>query len=72
MISITENLSENSKETSEMLDRKSILKEFNISESTFTRWCQNKELLFPKIKINRRVYSKRDDLNKWINNFKQY
>ncbi len=72
MISITENLSENSKETSEMLDRKSILKEFNISESTFTRWCQNKELSFPKIKINRRVYCKRDDLNKWIDNFKQY
>jgi len=72
MISITENLSENNQETSEMLDRKSILKEFNISESTFTRWCQNKELLFPKIKINRRVYCKRDDLNKWINNFKQY
>ena len=70
MISITENLSENSKETSEMLDRKSILKEFNISESTFTRW--NKEFSFPKIKINRRVYVLRDELNKWINNFKQY
>ena len=68
MISITENLSENSKETSEMLDRKSILKEFNISESTFTRWCKN--LNFPKIKINRRVFVKRDDLNNWINNYR--
>ena len=72
MISITENLSENNQETSEMLDRKSILKEFNISESTFTRWCQNEKLSIPKIMINRRVYVKRDDLNKWINNFKQY
>lgn len=69
MISILNNISEEDKGVSQILDRKSLIKEFNISESTFTRWCKNEN--FPKIKVNRRVFVKRDDLNNWIDNYRQ-
>ena len=49
MISILKNISDDKKEVSEILDRKSVLKELNISESTFTRYCRYNDL--PKIKI---------------------
>ena len=69
MISILKNISEENKQVSQILDRKSLIKEFNISESTFTRWCNNEN--FPKIKVNRRVFVKRDDLNNWIDNYRR-
>ena len=69
MISILKNIDTNNREVSEYLDRKSVIKELNISESTFTRFC-NKEN-FPKIKVNRKVIVKRDDMNNWLENYKK-
>jgi len=69
MISIFDNIKSEKRELSEILDRKSLIKEFNISESTFTRWCKNEN--FPKIKVNRRVFVKREDLNDWIDNYRR-
>ena len=69
MISILKNISDDKKEVSEILDRKSVLKELNISESTFTRYCRYNDL--PKIKVNRKVFVKRDDLNSWLDSYKK-
>ena len=69
MISILKNISEENKQISQILDRKSVIKELNISESTFTRYCNNNN--FPKIKVNRRVFVKREDLNNWLDNYKR-
>ena len=69
MISILKNIDSNNREVSEYLDRKSVLKELNISESTFTRYCRYND--FPKIKVNRKVIVKRDDLNNWLDNYKR-
>jgi len=68
MISILKNIDTNNREVSEYLDRKSVIKELNISESTFTRFCNNEN--FPKIKVNRKVIVKRDDMNNWLENYK--
>ncbi len=68
MIEILKNVANENRELSPIMDRKSVLKEFNISESTFSRWANLEN--FPKIKINRRVFVKRVDLNNWLENYK--
>jgi len=68
MISILNNISEEKKNLSEYLDRKSVCKELNISETTFTNYVNTKNL--PKIKVNRRVFVKRVDLNSWLDSYK--
>ena len=68
MISILNNISEENRNLSEYLDRKSVCKELNICETTFTNYVNNKNL--PKIKVNRRVFVKRDDLNNWLDSYK--
>ena len=68
MISILKNISEENKNLSEYLDRKSVCKELNICETTFTNYVNTKNL--PKIKVNRRVFVKRDDLNNWLDTYK--
>ena len=68
MISILNNISEENRNLSEYLDRKSVCKELNICETTFTNYVNTKNL--PKIKVNRRVFVKRDDLNNWLDTYK--
>ena len=68
MISILNNISEENRNLSEYLDRKSVCRELNISETTFTNYVNTKNL--PKIKVNRRVFVKRDDLNNWLDSYK--
>ena len=68
MISILNNISEENRNLSEYLDRKSVCKELNICETTFTNYVNTKNL--PKIKVNRRVFVKRDDLNNWLDSYK--
>ena len=68
MISILKNISEENRNLSEYLDRKSVCKELNICETTFTNYVNTKNL--PKIKVNRRVFVKRDDLNNWLDSYK--
>ena len=68
MISILNNISEENRNISEYLDRKSVCKELNICETTFTNYVNTKNL--PKIKVNRRVFVKRVDLNNWLDSYK--
>ena len=65
---IFKNVSEENRKLSEYLDRKSVCKELNICETTFTNFVNNKNL--PKIKVNRRVFVKRKDLNNWLDTYK--
>ena len=65
---IFKNVSEENRKLSEYLDRKSVCKELNICETTFTNYVNNKNL--PKIKVNRRVFVKREDLNNWLDSYK--
>ena len=65
---IFKNVSKENRKLSEYLDRKSVCKELNISETTFTNYVNTKNL--PKIKVNRRVFVKREDLNNWLDSYK--
>jgi len=65
---IFKNVSKENRKLSEYLDRKSVCKELNICETTFTNYVNNKNL--PKIKVNRRVFVKREDLNNWLDSYK--
>jgi len=65
---IFKNVSEENRKLSEYLDRKSVCRELNICETTFTNYVNNKNL--PKIKVNRRVFVKREDLNNWLDTYK--
>ena len=65
---IFKNVSKQDQKLSEYLDRKSVCKELNICETTFTNYVNTKNL--PKIKVNRRVFVKRDDLNNWLDSYK--
>ena len=65
---IFKNVSKENRKLSEYLDRKSVCRELNISETTFTNYVNTKNL--PKIKVNRRVFVKREDLNNWLDSYK--
>jgi len=65
---IFKNVSDENTKLSEYLDRKSVCRELNICETTFTNYVNNKNL--PKIKVNRRVFVKREDLNNWLDTYK--
>ena len=65
---IFKNVSKDNRKLSEYLDRKSVCKELNICETTFTNYVNTKNL--PKIKVNRRVFVKREDLNNWLDSYK--
>jgi len=65
---IFKNVSDENRKLSEYLDRKSVCRELNICETTFTNYVNNKNL--PKIKVNRRVFVKREDLNNWLDTYK--
>ena len=65
---IFKNVSKEDRKLSEYLDRKSVCKELNICETTFTNYVNTKNL--PKIKVNRRVFVKREDLNNWLDSYK--
>jgi len=65
---IFKNVTEENRTLSEYLDRKSVCKELNICETTFTNYVNYKNL--PKIKVNRRVFVKREDLNNWLDTYK--
>ena len=65
---IFKNVTEENRTLSEYLDRKSVCKELNICETTFTNYVNKKNL--PKIKVNRRVFVKREDLNNWLDTYK--
>jgi len=65
---IFKNVSDENKKLSEYLDKKSVCRELNICESTFTNYVNTKNL--PKIKVNRRVFVKREDLNNWLDTYK--
>ena len=67
MISILKNMT-GTKELSNILDRKTVMNEFGISESTYHRWSREENV--PKMKIRNRVYHFREDIHKWLNSYR--
>jgi len=67
MISILKNMT-GTKELSNILDRKSVMEEFNISESTYHRWSREENL--PVMKVRNRVFHRREEIDKWLNSYK--
>tara|TARA_B100000315_G_scaffold243228_1_gene266373 strand:- start:67 stop:294 length:228 start_codon:yes stop_codon:yes gene_type:complete len=62
------NLDKIKKTESPIIDRNTIMRQYGISKSTLQRWVQNEGL--QSYKVNRRVFFKVTDLNKWFETYK--
>jgi predicted site-specific integrase-resolvase len=56
---------EKNNQLSEIMSRTQVIEYFGISKSTLNRWSMLQGKL-PPIRINRRVWYKRDDVNKLV------
>ncbi|RMZ48994.1 DNA-binding protein [Candidatus Marinimicrobia bacterium PRS2] len=61
------NLDKVEKSESPILDRKTILEQYSISKSTLWRWLHIYGL--KHYKVNRRVFIKKTDFDKWFENY---